>query len=140
MLSGLPDPEVRTQCIIIESGVEADSDRIASQGRVGDCCVQAAFIVLAPVSWHRSPDTWSCHPRTTVTDSELIFVGYYIFRSHQTMNRGPIILTIDEAEYILDQIPPPSTDDSELIKQLRRRFQDLLTTLRSGAEGTMSGK
>ncbi|RPD62139.1 hypothetical protein L226DRAFT_535507 [Lentinus tigrinus ALCF2SS1-7] len=54
------------------------------------------------------------------------------------MNRGPIILTIDEAEYLLDQLPPPSADDDELVKKLRKRLQDLLTELRSGAEGTGS--
>ncbi|TFK88075.1 hypothetical protein K466DRAFT_87825 [Polyporus arcularius HHB13444] len=54
------------------------------------------------------------------------------------MNRGPIILTIDEAEYLLDQLPPPSADDDELVKKLRHRLQDLLTELRSGAEGTSS--
>ncbi|KAI0922120.1 hypothetical protein AcW2_006900 [Taiwanofungus camphoratus] len=52
------------------------------------------------------------------------------------MNRGPIILTIDEAEYLLDQMPPPSSDEDALITKLRRRLQDLLSTLRSGAEGT----
>ncbi|KAF9447570.1 hypothetical protein P691DRAFT_760676 [Macrolepiota fuliginosa MF-IS2] len=53
------------------------------------------------------------------------------------MNRGPIILTIDEAEYLIDQLPPPSTDDDELTKKLRRRLQELLTQLRSGAEGVV---
>nr|GAT43127.1 predicted protein [Mycena chlorophos] len=72
-----------------------------------------------------------------------------------TMNRGPIILTIDEAEYLLDQMvcmdinpsplsapglseiqPPPSADDDEMVKKLRQRLKDLLTELRSGAEGT----
>ncbi|KAJ7061825.1 hypothetical protein C8F01DRAFT_1252606 [Mycena amicta] len=52
------------------------------------------------------------------------------------MNRGPIILTIDEAEFLLDQMPPPSADDEELVKELRQRLQDLLTALRAGAEGT----
>ncbi|KAF9017340.1 hypothetical protein BDP27DRAFT_1355929 [Rhodocollybia butyracea] len=52
------------------------------------------------------------------------------------MNRGPIILTIDEAEYLLDQLPPPSPDDDELVKKLRNRLKDLLTELRVGAEGS----
>ncbi|KAJ3901976.1 hypothetical protein F5879DRAFT_966057 [Lentinula edodes] len=52
------------------------------------------------------------------------------------MNRGPIILTIDEAEYLLDQLPPPSPDDDELVKKLRNRLRDLLTELRAGAEGS----
>ncbi|KAF8960445.1 hypothetical protein BDZ97DRAFT_1833701 [Flammula alnicola] len=51
------------------------------------------------------------------------------------MNRGPIVLTIDEAEYLLDQIPSPSTDDDELVRKLRKRLQDLLADLRKGAEG-----
>ncbi|KAF8198507.1 hypothetical protein BJ912DRAFT_951609 [Pholiota molesta] len=51
------------------------------------------------------------------------------------MNRGPIVLTIDEAEYLLDQIPKPSADDDELVKKLRKRLQDLLSELRAGAEG-----
>ncbi|KAN0140171.1 hypothetical protein V8E53_002067 [Lactarius tabidus] len=51
------------------------------------------------------------------------------------MNRGPIILTIDEAEYLLDQLPPPSADDDELLRNLRRRLSVLLASLRAGAEG-----
>ncbi|PBK74844.1 hypothetical protein ARMSODRAFT_493901 [Armillaria solidipes] len=55
-----------------------------------------------------------------------------------TMNRGPIVLTIDEAEYLLDQLPPPSSDDEQFVVKLRRRLQDLLADLRAGAEGTGS--
>ncbi|KAK7680267.1 hypothetical protein QCA50_016777 [Cerrena zonata] len=51
------------------------------------------------------------------------------------MNRGPIVLTIDEAEYLLDQLPPPSTDEDPMATKLRKRLQELLTNLRSGAEG-----
>ncbi|TEB31170.1 hypothetical protein FA13DRAFT_1791870 [Coprinellus micaceus] len=47
--------------------------------------------------------------------------------------------SIDEAEYLLDQIPPPSEGDDELAKKLRSRLQELLTNLRAGAEGTASG-
>ncbi|THU88221.1 hypothetical protein K435DRAFT_782111 [Dendrothele bispora CBS 962.96] len=53
------------------------------------------------------------------------------------MNRGPIILTIDEAEYLLDQLPPPSPDDDEMLKNLRNRLKALLTELRNGAEGVI---
>ncbi|KAJ3509524.1 hypothetical protein NLJ89_g5175 [Agrocybe chaxingu] len=91
------------------------------------------------------------------------------------MNRGPIVLTIDEAEVlhlilaptlilttfclvsprptreltiflyyrqsidweIIEQ-PPPSADDDELVKKLRKRLQDLLNDLRSGAEGVVN--
>ncbi|KAF7343746.1 hypothetical protein MSAN_01955200 [Mycena sanguinolenta] len=52
------------------------------------------------------------------------------------MNRGPIILTIDEAEYLLDQMPPPDAADDELVKKLRQRLRDLLSQLRAGAEGS----
>ncbi|KIY73985.1 hypothetical protein CYLTODRAFT_485115 [Cylindrobasidium torrendii FP15055 ss-10] len=54
------------------------------------------------------------------------------------MNRGPIILTIDEAEYLLDQLPPPSHEDDELVKKLRTRLQELLSDLRAGAEGVVA--
>ncbi|KAF7329341.1 Acetyl-CoA synthetase-like protein [Mycena kentingensis (nom. inval.)] len=52
------------------------------------------------------------------------------------MNRGPIVLTIDEAEvqYLLDQMPPPSPEDDEFVKKLRQRLKDLLADLRAGAE------
>ncbi|KAF9524348.1 hypothetical protein CPB83DRAFT_861416 [Crepidotus variabilis] len=53
------------------------------------------------------------------------------------MNRGPLILTIDEVEYLLDQLPPPSGDDDELVKKLRKRLQDFLADLRLGAEGVI---
>ncbi|EEB89331.1 hypothetical protein MPER_12581 [Moniliophthora perniciosa FA553] len=46
--------------------------------------------------------------------------------------------TIDEAEYLLDQLPPPSSDDDEMVAKLRARLKDLLTNLRDGAEGTPS--
>ncbi|KAI0329910.1 hypothetical protein GY45DRAFT_1324332 [Cubamyces sp. BRFM 1775] len=52
------------------------------------------------------------------------------------MNRGPIVLTIDEAEYLLDQLPPPSADEDPMATKLRKRLQELLTSLRAGAEGT----
>ncbi|KAJ7107995.1 hypothetical protein C8R43DRAFT_1044433, partial [Mycena crocata] len=48
--------------------------------------------------------------------------------------------TIDEAEYLLDQMPPPDADDDELIKKLRPRLRDLLDSLRAGAEGTSTPK
>ncbi|KAJ7890148.1 hypothetical protein B0H14DRAFT_2690725 [Mycena olivaceomarginata] len=56
------------------------------------------------------------------------------------MNRGPIILTIDEAEYLLDQLPPPDADEDELVKKLRQRLRGLLAELRAGAEGTPQAK
>ncbi|PCH41660.1 hypothetical protein WOLCODRAFT_70647 [Wolfiporia cocos MD-104 SS10] len=43
--------------------------------------------------------------------------------------------TIDEAEYLLDQLPPPSSDEDSIVTKLRQRLNDLLTDLRSGAEG-----
>ncbi|KAH9887603.1 hypothetical protein C8Q73DRAFT_794609 [Cubamyces lactineus] len=49
---------------------------------------------------------------------------------------GPIVLTIDEAEYLLDQLPPPSADEDPMATKLRKRLQELLTALRAGAEGT----
>ncbi|KZT66983.1 hypothetical protein DAEQUDRAFT_729579, partial [Daedalea quercina L-15889] len=52
------------------------------------------------------------------------------------VGRGPIVLTIDEAEFLLDQMPAPSTDEDTMVTKLRQRLQDLLTSLRSGAEGT----
>ncbi|KAL1752662.1 hypothetical protein FB107DRAFT_219464, partial [Schizophyllum commune] len=53
-------------------------------------------------------------------------------------DRIPIPQTIDEAEYLLDQLPPPSPDDDELVKKLRQRLKDLLTDLRKGAEGVIN--
>ncbi|KAH8555822.1 hypothetical protein BGW37DRAFT_478696 [Umbelopsis sp. PMI_123] len=51
------------------------------------------------------------------------------------MNRGPIVLTIDEAEYLLDQLPPPSKDEDDIVTKLRDKLSMLLTELRKGAEG-----
>ncbi|KAL1731767.1 hypothetical protein EV714DRAFT_271333 [Schizophyllum commune] len=53
-------------------------------------------------------------------------------------DRISIPQTIDEAEYLLDQLPPPSPDDDELVKKLRQRLKDLLTDLRKGAEGVIN--
>ncbi|KAI8063511.1 hypothetical protein BC940DRAFT_335899 [Gongronella butleri] len=52
------------------------------------------------------------------------------------MNRGPIVLSIDEAEYLLDQLPPPDKDEDPMVTKLRTRLSDLLAALRKGAEGT----
>ncbi|KAJ3115688.1 hypothetical protein HK098_006882 [Nowakowskiella sp. JEL0407] len=51
------------------------------------------------------------------------------------MNRGPIVLSIDEAEYLLDQIPPPEKDEEPFITALRRKLKLLLEELRKDAEG-----
>ncbi|KAI0075465.1 hypothetical protein K474DRAFT_1599757 [Panus rudis PR-1116 ss-1] len=40
-------------------------------------------------------------------------------------------------QYLLDQLPPPSLDEDEMAKKLRKRLQDLLTELRTGAEGAV---
>ncbi|KAJ8097041.1 hypothetical protein POJ06DRAFT_202948 [Lipomyces tetrasporus] len=52
------------------------------------------------------------------------------------MNRGPLILTIEEAEYLLDQLPPPVPDADDLAKKLRMRLLEFLSEVRKGAEGT----
>ncbi|KAK9375015.1 uncharacterized protein V1513DRAFT_425135 [Lipomyces chichibuensis] len=52
------------------------------------------------------------------------------------MNRGPLILTIEEAEYLLDQLPPPVPDGDDLAKKLRMRLLEFLHEVRKGAEGT----
>ncbi|QRV72597.1 hypothetical protein RhiJN_00611 [Ceratobasidium sp. AG-Ba] len=49
------------------------------------------------------------------------------------MNRGPLILTIDEAE--ANQVPPPSADEDEIVTKLRNKLSNLLSELRKGAEG-----
>ena len=54
------------------------------------------------------------------------------------MNRGPLILTIDEAEYLLDQLPPPSADDDPMVRQLRDKLRLFLASIRKHAEGTAS--
>ncbi|KAI8928351.1 hypothetical protein BC831DRAFT_448946, partial [Entophlyctis helioformis] len=54
------------------------------------------------------------------------------------MNRGPIVLSIDEAEYPQDQLPPPESDEDSLVTKLRDKLKLLLTELRKGAEGTSS--
>ncbi|KAK9365432.1 hypothetical protein V1509DRAFT_649655 [Lipomyces kononenkoae] len=52
------------------------------------------------------------------------------------MNRGPLILSIEEAEYLLDQLPPPTPDTEDLAKKLRMRLLEFLQEVRKGAEGT----
>ncbi|KAH7344005.1 hypothetical protein B0J17DRAFT_644979 [Rhizoctonia solani] len=53
------------------------------------------------------------------------------------MNRGPVVLTIDEAEFLLDQVPPPSSDEDPMVTKLRTKLSELLSGLRKGAEGTI---
>ncbi|CAE6386003.1 unnamed protein product [Rhizoctonia solani] len=45
--------------------------------------------------------------------------------------------TIDEAEFLLDQVPPPSSDEDPMVTKLRTKLSDLLGELRKGAEGTL---
>ncbi|KAI8994426.1 hypothetical protein BC832DRAFT_536096 [Gaertneriomyces semiglobifer] len=52
------------------------------------------------------------------------------------MNRAPIVLTIDEAEYLLDQMPAPSPDEESFVTKLRERLKRFLEDVRKGAEGT----
>ncbi|KAK9476963.1 hypothetical protein V1514DRAFT_321560 [Lipomyces japonicus] len=51
------------------------------------------------------------------------------------MNRGPLVLSIEEAEFLLDQLPPPS-DSDELAKKLRIKLLEFLQQVRKGAEGS----
>ncbi|KAK1921230.1 hypothetical protein DB88DRAFT_513270 [Papiliotrema laurentii] len=50
------------------------------------------------------------------------------------MNRIPVVLTIDEVEYLLDQLPPPDKDEDALIKKLRATLKISLEEVRKGAE------
>ncbi|ORE07746.1 hypothetical protein BCV72DRAFT_334972 [Rhizopus microsporus var. microsporus] len=54
------------------------------------------------------------------------------------MNRGTIVLDIDEAEYLLDQLGAPDQDEDPLVTKLRNRLTLFLKEIRKGAEG--SGK
>lgn len=58
----------------------------------------------------------------------------YIFLRHTKMNRIPVILTIDQIEYLLDQIPPPDKDEDELVTKLREQLKTSLEAVREGAE------
>jgi hypothetical protein len=40
--------------------------------------------------------------------------------------RGPIVLTEDEAELVLDMLGRPSEDDSTLVTQMRGKFLEFL--------------
>ncbi|KAK4538248.1 hypothetical protein CDCA_CDCA16G4273 [Cyanidium caldarium] len=48
-------------------------------------------------------------------------------------NRGPIVLNLDEVEYLLDQLPPPPE-----ATHLRERLSSLLTSLRQGRPSSSS--
>jgi hypothetical protein len=50
-------------------------------------------------------------------------------------NRGPLILSIDEAEFLLDQLPPPDKNEENIMTKMRERLRLLCQELRSGAEG-----
>ncbi|KAL2913292.1 hypothetical protein HK105_207170 [Polyrhizophydium stewartii] len=62
------------------------------------------------------------------------------------MNRGPIVLSIEEAELLLaslvltwphaqDLLPPPDKDEDAVVTKLRERLRLLLKDLRKDAEG-----
>ncbi|KAL9555842.1 hypothetical protein PS6_002626 [Mucor atramentarius] len=50
------------------------------------------------------------------------------------MNRGTIVLDIDEAEYLLDQLGAPDKDEDKLVTKLRNRLSLFLKEIRDGAE------
>ncbi|KAI8346164.1 hypothetical protein EDC96DRAFT_511230 [Choanephora cucurbitarum] len=51
------------------------------------------------------------------------------------MNRGTLVLDIDEAEYLLDQLGAPDKDEDKLVTKLRNRLRLFLQEIREGAEG-----
>ncbi|KAI8812133.1 hypothetical protein BJ742DRAFT_768695 [Cladochytrium replicatum] len=55
---------------------------------------------------------------------------------HANVERGPIVLSIDEVEFLLDQLPPPDSDEDPMVTKLREKLTLLLKELRAGAEGT----
>jgi len=49
----------------------------------------------------------------------------------------PVLLTrktIDELEYLLDQLPPPDKDEEHLVSKLRESLQRALQEVKKGAE------
>eukprot|EP00238_Polyblepharides_amylifera_P005426 CAMPEP_0196579992 /NCGR_PEP_ID=MMETSP1081-20130531/26171_1 /TAXON_ID=36882 /ORGANISM="Pyramimonas amylifera, Strain CCMP720" /LENGTH=52 /DNA_ID=CAMNT_0041899739 /DNA_START=115 /DNA_END=273 /DNA_ORIENTATION=+ len=48
-------------------------------------------------------------------------------------NRGPVTLSIDEVDRILDLLPQPDADEDKEIKSIRTKFQALLLELQKGA-------
>ncbi|WVW81339.1 hypothetical protein I302_103330 [Kwoniella bestiolae CBS 10118] len=50
------------------------------------------------------------------------------------MNRIPVVLTIDEIEYLLDQLPPPDKDEDKMVSKLRETLKRSLEEVRKGAE------
>nr|XP_031862145.1 uncharacterized protein CI109_002558 [Kwoniella shandongensis]KAA5529217.1 hypothetical protein CI109_002558 [Kwoniella shandongensis] len=46
----------------------------------------------------------------------------------------PVVLTIDEIEYLLDQIPKPDKDEEPVITKLREKLSRSLEEVRKGAE------
>ncbi|OCF60064.1 hypothetical protein L486_02737 [Kwoniella mangroviensis CBS 10435] len=50
------------------------------------------------------------------------------------MNRIPVVLTIDEVEYLLDQLPPPDKDEDKMVTKLRETLKRSLEEVRKGAE------
>ncbi|KAL7410227.1 hypothetical protein BDY24DRAFT_400529 [Mrakia frigida] len=53
------------------------------------------------------------------------------------MNRAPVVLNIDQAEYLLDQMPAPEKGEDEFITKLRDMLRLALEGMRAGAEGTI---
>ncbi|KAK9465579.1 hypothetical protein V1512DRAFT_47551 [Lipomyces arxii] len=52
------------------------------------------------------------------------------------MNRGPLVLSIEEAEFLLDQLPPPSGNPNDMATKMRSKLLEFLKEIRKGAEGT----
>ncbi|ORX41254.1 hypothetical protein BD324DRAFT_678620 [Kockovaella imperatae] len=50
------------------------------------------------------------------------------------MNRIPVVLTIDEIEYLLDQLPAPDKDEDALVTKLRETLKRSLEEVRKNAE------
>ncbi|ALO60330.1 hypothetical protein CNA04265 [Cryptococcus deneoformans JEC21] len=50
------------------------------------------------------------------------------------MNRIPVVLNIDEIEYLLDQLPPPDKEEDPVITKLREKLKLSLQEVRKNAE------
>jgi len=48
-------------------------------------------------------------------------------------NRGPVTLSIDEVDRILDLLPPPEAGEDKEITSIRTKLQALLLAISAGA-------
>ncbi|ORY23551.1 hypothetical protein BCR39DRAFT_348388 [Naematelia encephala] len=96
--------------------------------------IQSEIYLLTLFSAHstlKRNEPYSCGPRTS---SFLSSISTRADRDRDRQVADHCFKTIDEVEYLLDQLPPPAKDEEAIVTKLREKLKLSLEEVRKGAE------